>query len=90
MELDVAIRKKDVELIKAVLRRQPNKTAADDLAERYQLKRGVNLRSVLFGKMGESAAAEMDSMFTGAILSGRSAAAAQESLDKPADIRRRG
>jgi hypothetical protein len=84
VELDVAIRKKDVELIKAVLRRQPNKAAADDLAARYEAKRGVNLRSVLFGKMGESAAAEMDSMFTGAILSGRSAAAAQESLDKPA------
>jgi hypothetical protein len=85
VELDVAIRRKNGDQINAVLQKQPNKRAMDDLAARYEATRGVSLSKVLFGTLGNDAATanEMMRHFNGALLGGRTASAAQEALAKP-------
>jgi hypothetical protein len=85
VELDVAIRRKNGDQINAVLKRQHNKRAIEDLAARYEATRGVSLSKVLFGTLGNNAATanEMSRHFGGALLGGRTASAAQEALAKP-------
>jgi len=82
-ELDIAIRTRKAAGITAVLDRQPNQEAVTRLSQAYEAKRGVPLRSVLFGVYGSDAAARMPKRMTGALLGGRDAARAEEALTKP-------
>jgi hypothetical protein len=91
-ELDIAIRKEDVDGIQAVLSKQRNGTAVRALEAEYNKRHpdGPNLRRALFGKAAWSetggdikVAEEVDSYYTKALLHGRHASLAGEALTKP-------
>ena len=86
-ELEFAIRRKNVDEIKAVLRRQPTKEKLDELVEQYEFANGGkgSLATALYGATGSADFAEIvEKRYSqGALLHGRDAAHAAESLDRP-------
>ncbi|MEP6640765.1 MAG: hypothetical protein ABJB93_02540, partial [Gaiellales bacterium] len=90
-ELDIAIRKEDVDGVQAVLSKQRNGAAVRQLEAEYNKRHpdGPNLRAALFGKAKWSEAGniavaeEVDKYWTGALLHGRHASLAAEALHKP-------
>ena len=54
-ELEFAIRRKNVDAIKDVLRRQPTKAKIDELVAQYELANGVgSLKTALYGATGDA------------------------------------
>ena len=90
-ELQHAMGKEDVEAVKAILKRQPNREAIDKLIAGYDaLGSGRNLRRELFGvdRSGDvnadwAATVEQRWMTAGGLVTGRDAAQLDELLRKP-------
>ena len=92
-ELEFAIRRKNVDAIKDVLRRQPTKEKLDELVRQYDFANGEgSLTKALYGATGDAtfAAYAPKSYSQGALLHGRDVAHAAESLARPAKHGRRG
>jgi hypothetical protein len=90
-ELDIAIRNKDKDKIKAVLQRQRNQAAIQQLANQYEQKREVSLRRVLFGLFEDAELAALPPIVgvgvgSGALMTGRDAVLTEEALQKPAEL----
>ena len=88
-ELEFAIRRKNVDAIKDVLRRQPTKAKIDDLVAQYELANGAgSLKTALYGATGDATfAANAPKKYNRkALLHGRDAAHAAESLARPATL----
>ena len=92
-ELDIAIRKKDREAVKAVLNAQRTPDAVAALQKAYLAKRGEPLEHALFGRgyasesdyfaPGDVDAAALNGPVFGGLLGGRDAVLADESLTRP-------
>ena len=88
-ELEFAIRRKNVDAIKDVLRRQPTKAKIDELVAQYEFANGAgSLKTALYGATGDATfAANAPKKYNRkALLHGRDAAHAAESLARPATL----
>ena len=89
-ELEFAIRRKNVDAIKDVLRRQPTKAKVDELVAQYDFANGGegSLKKALYGATGDAsfAAYAPKAYSQGALLHGRDVAHAAESLARPAKL----
>jgi hypothetical protein len=92
-ELQRAVGNKDVEAIKAVLRKQSDRTALDALVAQYNEVFDTDLHRVLFGRMFDqdvtevAAEAAEKTWSTGGLVVGRDAAQIAEILGRPAAAR---